>query len=53
MERSPEKFIEDRKIARYADQLKMESDPLKQRVLLELLSKEEAKRENHIGPREK
>jgi len=48
MERSLEKFIEDRNIARYADQLKLERDPLKRKVLLELMSKEEAKRANHV-----
>jgi len=52
MERSLEKFVEDRNIARYADQLKIESDPLKRKLLLELMSKEEAKRANHIQSKE-
>ena len=53
MERSLEKFIEDQNIARYADQLKIESDPLRRKLLLELMAKEEANRPKHIQSKEK
>ena len=53
MERSLEKFIEDQNIARYADQLKIESDPLRRKLLLELMAREEAKRAKHIHSKKK
>jgi len=53
MERSLEKFIEDQNIARYAERLKAERDPLKRKVLFELLAKEEVSQANHSEPEQK
>lgn len=53
MERSLEDFIEQQNIARFADQLKTECDPLKRRILLDLIAREESKRADHIQIKEK
>jgi hypothetical protein len=43
-----ETFIEHRNIARYTEQLKIENDPLKRKLLLELIAEEEAKGAKHV-----
>ena len=48
MERSLEDFIERQNIARFADQLKTESDPIKRKILLDLLAREESQRADHF-----
>lgn len=48
MDTSMETFIELQNITRYTDQLKIENDPLKRRLLLELIAEEEAKRAKHV-----
>jgi hypothetical protein len=48
MERSLEIFIEEQNIVRFTDQLKTECDPLKRKILLELVASEEAKRAGKI-----
>ena len=53
MERSLEKFIEHQNILRYTDQLKIETDSVKRKLLLKLLVEEEAKQKNHTQSKEK
>lgn len=53
MDRSLEQFVDHQNIERFRDQLKLEGDPLKRKVLLDLVSEAEAKRANHIQSKEK
>ncbi len=42
-----EKFIERQNIAHYIDQLKTETDPIKRKILQNLLAEETAKQASH------